>query len=80
MLCICRRFIPLGECFAKGRTIIPNRSRAIAEVPWAIGSVEGGHKEILSELGTVEDFAHLSTKAGELGAICCAGYRVPGCS
>ena len=27
--------------------------------PWAIGSAEGGHKEILPELGTLEDFRRL---------------------
>ncbi len=35
--------------------------------PWAIGSKEGGHKEIHSELGTIEDFDRLVESAGKLG-------------
>jgi len=35
--------------------------------PWAIGAAEGGHKDILPQLGTHEDFRHLLTKARELG-------------
>jgi starch synthase (maltosyl-transferring) len=31
--------------------------------PWAIGSAEGGHKSILPELGTLEDFRHLVAAA-----------------
>jgi starch synthase (maltosyl-transferring) len=35
--------------------------------PWAIGAKEGGHKDILPELGTIEDFRRLVKKAGEHG-------------
>ena len=35
--------------------------------PWAIGSAEGGHKDILPELGTLEDFRRLAATARELG-------------
>ena len=35
--------------------------------PWAIGAAEGGHKDILPQLGTFEDFRHLLAKAREFG-------------
>jgi len=35
--------------------------------PWAIGSAEGGHKDILPQLGTLEDFRALLRAARELG-------------
>ncbi len=35
--------------------------------PWAIGAAEGGHKDILPALGTLEDFRRLLEKARELG-------------
>jgi starch synthase (maltosyl-transferring) len=35
--------------------------------PWAIGSEEGGHKDILPQLGTLEDFRSLLAKARDLG-------------
>jgi len=35
--------------------------------PWAIGAAEGGHKDILPALGSLEDFRHLVHKARELG-------------
>ena len=35
--------------------------------PWAIGATEGGHKDILPALGTLEDFRQLVQKAKEHG-------------
>src|SRR3989475_12030456 len=35
--------------------------------PWAIGAAEGGHMAIHPELGTLEEFKQLQTKARELG-------------
>jgi len=35
--------------------------------PWAIGSEEGGHKSIHTELGTLDDFRHLLRAAEEHG-------------
>jgi starch synthase (maltosyl-transferring) len=35
--------------------------------PWAIGAAEGGHKDILPQLGTLKDFRHLIAKAREHG-------------
>ncbi|MGZ4998713.1 MAG: alpha-1,4-glucan--maltose-1-phosphate maltosyltransferase [Methylomonas sp.] len=34
--------------------------------PWAIGSAAGGHKSIHPQLGTLDDFRHLMSKAREL--------------
>ena len=52
---------------AKGPTTILNRKSGDFGSPWAIGAKEGGHKEILSDLGTVEDFKRFVGKAEELG-------------
>jgi starch synthase (maltosyl-transferring) len=58
---------PIGRMNRKG----PNNalSAAAADVgsPWAIGSTEGGHKDILPELGSLEDFKGLVKKARDLG-------------
>ena len=35
--------------------------------PWAIGGIEGGHKSIHPQLGTLEDLKELQSKARELG-------------
>jgi len=35
--------------------------------PWAIGSEEGGHKSINPQLGTMDDFHHLLSAAGQHG-------------
>ena len=58
---------PIGRINRKG----PN-NHLVAESddvgsPWAIGAAEGGHKDILSHLGTFEDFHNLLSKARELG-------------
>jgi starch synthase (maltosyl-transferring) len=58
---------PIGRSFRKG----PNNT-TVAEPgdpgsPWAIGAAEGGHKSIHPELGTLDDFRHLVTRAKEYG-------------
>ena len=45
--------------------------------PWAIGSAEGGHKAMLPELGTLEDFKRLVAQARELGHRDRARHRLP---
>jgi starch synthase (maltosyl-transferring) len=35
--------------------------------PWAIGAAEGGHKDILPQLGSFDDFGRLLSKAQEFG-------------
>ncbi|MDB6046865.1 MAG: glgE [Gammaproteobacteria bacterium] len=58
---------PIGATERKG----PNNRASCAAgdpgSPWAIGGKEGGHKSIHPELGTLEDFGRLISKAGELG-------------
>jgi starch synthase (maltosyl-transferring) len=58
---------PIGISFRKGR----NNSTAVAPgdpgSPWAIGSVEGGHKAVHPELGTLDDFRHLVQAAAGYG-------------
>jgi starch synthase (maltosyl-transferring) len=56
---------PVGKAYRKG----PNNRLAAGPEdpgsPWAIGSEEGGHKSIHPQLGTLDDFRRLVTKARE---------------
>ncbi len=58
---------PIGRAGRKGK----NNSLQVAAgdpgSPWAIGSVEGGHKAIHPALGTLDDFKQLRQKAQALG-------------
>jgi starch synthase (maltosyl-transferring) len=58
---------PIGHLFRKGRNNNPDAQPGEPGSPWAIGSVEGGHKEIHSDLGTIEDFRRFVKKANDLG-------------
>ena len=58
---------PIGREKRKGRN-----NALVAEAddvgsPWAIGAKEGGHKDILSALGTMDDLRRLVAKANALG-------------
>ena len=58
---------PIGKINRKGKN---NNVRSLPGEPgspWAIGSDEGGHKSIHSELGTLEDFKRLIADAKKLG-------------
>jgi starch synthase (maltosyl-transferring) len=58
---------PIGRVNRKGTN---NSLRAAPDdvgSPWAIGAAEGGHKDILPQLGDFEDFAALLRKAHEFG-------------
>ncbi len=58
---------PIGRTHRKGAN---NSVRAKPDEPgspWAIGSVEGGHKAVHPQLGTLEDFRRLVRVAGEHG-------------
>jgi len=50
---------PIGREFRKGKnnTLTPGPDDVGS--PWAIGANEGGHKSILAELGTLDDFKQL---------------------
>jgi starch synthase (maltosyl-transferring) len=58
---------PIGRAFRKGK----NNSVAVEPgdvgSPWAIGSTDGGHQSIHSELGTIEDFRRFLSKAEDHG-------------
>jgi hypothetical protein len=58
---------PIGETNRKGKNNSPVANSNDVGSPWAIGSSEGGHKSIHSELGTNEDFERLINKAKDYG-------------
>jgi starch synthase (maltosyl-transferring) len=58
---------PIGRVHRKGKN-----NALVAEAddvgsPWAIGAAEGGHKDILAELGTLDDFRRLVAAAQARG-------------
>ena len=58
---------PIGRVRRKGKN---NSLSAVPDdvgSPWAIGSIEGGHKAIHPALGTIDDFRRLHARANELG-------------
>jgi len=57
---------PIGRTFRKGRNNSPEAQPDDCGSPWAIGSADGGHKSIHSELGTIREFRSFVAKAGEL--------------
>jgi starch synthase (maltosyl-transferring) len=58
---------PIGLSKRKGANNAQVATENDVGSPWAIGSAEGGHKSIHSQLGTLDDFQHLVIKAHELG-------------
>ncbi len=58
---------PIGHNFRKGKNNTVNALPGDDGVPYAIGSEEGGHKDILKDLGTLNDFKHLMKEAAEHG-------------
>lgn len=56
---------PIGITFRKGRNNVPEAQPGDCGSPWAIGSPEGGHKSIYSQLGTEADFRQFLAKAAE---------------
>jgi starch synthase (maltosyl-transferring) len=58
---------PIGHAFRKGK----NNSAVVQPddvgSPWAVGSKAGGHTAVHPELGTLEDFSLLLSKAAEHG-------------
>ena len=57
---------PIGESFRKGKNNTTTALKGDAGSPWAIGSKEGGHKDIHPELGTLADFKKLVAEAKKL--------------
>jgi starch synthase (maltosyl-transferring) len=58
---------PIGRVNRKGKNNALQAQPDDVGSPWAIGAAEGGHKDILPQLGGVEDFRHLLAKAREYG-------------
>ncbi|MEJ8813158.1 alpha-1,4-glucan--maltose-1-phosphate maltosyltransferase [Variovorax ureilyticus] len=58
---------PIGRIQRKGRNNTLTPEPGDVGSPWAIGAAEGGHKAILPELGTPEDFRRLVTAASRMG-------------
>ena len=58
---------PIGQTDRKGKNNTVTANPDDPGTPWAIGSQEGGHKEILPELGTTEDFHNLVQKSNNYG-------------
>ena len=54
---------PIGKVNRKGKNNSVQSESGEHGSPWAIGSDEGGHKAILPELGTLEDYKKLITEA-----------------
>ncbi len=57
---------PIGKINRKGKNNNVRSEKGEPGSPWAIGSEEGGHKAILSELGTLADFKKLVAEAKKL--------------
>ncbi|MEW2318592.1 alpha-1,4-glucan--maltose-1-phosphate maltosyltransferase [Streptomyces bauhiniae] len=58
---------PIGTTHRKGRNNTLTATPDDVGVPWAIGSPEGGHDAVHSDLGTLDDFDHFVDRARELG-------------
>jgi starch synthase (maltosyl-transferring) len=58
---------PIGRVNRKGTNNTLTANPGDVGSPWAIGAAEGGHKDILPQLGTLEDFRELLFKARGLG-------------
>ena len=58
---------PIGITFRKGKNNTVVAEPGDVGVPWGIGAPEGGHKAIHPQLGTLEDFRNLVSKAAEHG-------------
>ena len=58
---------PIGVTARKGRNNAVVHRKGDPGTPWAIGSVDGGHKSVNPLLGTLGDFRSLVSKAKEYG-------------
>ena len=58
---------PIGHTHRKGKNNAPAGGPSDPGSPWAIGALEGGHKAIHPDLGTLDDFRRLMERAGTHG-------------
>jgi starch synthase (maltosyl-transferring) len=67
---------PIGFSYRKGKNNSLNASPDDEGCPYAIGSDEGGHTEILDKLGTLDDFKNLISATRELGMELAMDYAI----
>ncbi|HEY3198438.1 MAG TPA: alpha-1,4-glucan--maltose-1-phosphate maltosyltransferase [Nitrospirales bacterium] len=58
---------PIGRSHRKGKNNAIQAAPDDPGSPWAIGAVEGGHKSVDPQLGTLEDFRNLVRKCADCG-------------
>ncbi|MEA3150715.1 MAG: hypothetical protein QOD56_1654 [Gammaproteobacteria bacterium] len=58
---------PIGRVHRKGANNALRAQPDDVGSPWAIGSIEGGHKAILPQLGSLDEFKSLVKKSREFG-------------
>jgi starch synthase (maltosyl-transferring) len=58
---------PIGRTHRKGKNNSPQANPQDVGSPWAIGAQEGGHRAVHPQLGSLEDFRQLVSKAREYG-------------
>ncbi|PYQ28289.1 MAG: alpha-1,4-glucan--maltose-1-phosphate maltosyltransferase [Acidobacteria bacterium] len=58
---------PIGVTFRKGKNNRVSAEEGDVGSPWAIGGAEGGHKSVHPQLGTIDDFERLISKARDHG-------------
>jgi len=58
---------PIGQRFRKGKNNSPTSNPGDPGSPWAIGAEEGGHTMVHPQLGILDDFKQLRSRASELG-------------
>jgi starch synthase (maltosyl-transferring) len=58
---------PIGKSKRKGKNNVPLAQSGDPGSPWAIGSEEGGHKDINPALGTLDDFRRFVEKTRQYG-------------
>ncbi len=58
---------PIGLTSRKGKNNQPRSTPDDVGSPWAIGAVEGGHKSVHPELGTIDDFDRFFQRTRECG-------------
>ncbi len=58
---------PIGRSKRKGRNNTLAAGPDDVGSPWAIGAAEGGHKDVLPALGTLDDFRALVAEANRMG-------------
>ena len=67
---------PIGTTYRKGKNNSMKPERGDVGSPWAIGSKDGGHKDVHPDLGTIEDFDAFVAEADRLGIDVALDYAI----